>query len=218
MKNLVIIGAGAHAAEIAGLIYDNNKHVEDDQKFNIRGYIDDSDKNWHKYRFREPLLSNLNDFTPESDDCFVLGISNIESRKSCLEKLKDKKLNYVNFVHYTAIIYESSEMGYGNVICCFSKIGPNAVIGNLNSINSKTEIGHDCFIGSNNVFSGNIGIAGYSSVGDDNFFGMNSAVIPEKKIGSGNIIQAGVVVDINIENDSYFFHRFKEKVLAIPKK
>jgi UDP-3-O-[3-hydroxymyristoyl] glucosamine N-acyltransferase len=217
MKNIVIIGAGAHSAEIAGLIYDNNKHVQEDDRLIIKGYLDDCDKNWYRYKFKEPLLSNLDDYFPKDDDYFILGVSNVQSRRLCLEKLKNKNLNYSNFIHYTAIVYETAQMGYGNVICCFSKIGPNAIIGNLNSINSKTEIGHDCVIGSNNVFAGNVGIAGFSSVGNDNFFGMNSAVIPEKKIGSNNIIQAGTVVDINIDNDSYFFHRFKEKVLAIPK-
>jgi sugar O-acyltransferase (sialic acid O-acetyltransferase NeuD family) len=218
MKNIVIIGAGAHSAEIAGLIYDNNKHIGEEDRLIIKGYIDDADKNWYRYKFKEPLLSDLENYVPAHDDFFLLGVSNVDSRRMCLEKLKNKKLNYATFIHYTAIVYETSEMGYGNVICCFAKIGPNAVVGNLNSINSKTEIGHDCIIGSNNVFAGNVGIAGFSTVGDDNFFGMNSSVIPEMTIGSKNIIQAGIVVDKNIENDSYYFHRFKEKVLAIPKK
>jgi|ERR1035437_4679266 UDP-3-O-[3-hydroxymyristoyl] glucosamine N-acyltransferase len=218
MKKIIIIGAGAHSAEIAGLIYDNNKHVGEEEKLIIKGYLDDRDENWHRYKFKEPLLNNLADYIPEADDLFILGVSNVVSRKSCLVKLKNKELNYFNFIHYTAIVYETAQMGYGNVICCFSKIGPNAIIGNLNSINSKTEIGHDCIIGSNNVFAGNVGIAGFSLVGNDNFFGMNSSVIPERIIGSGNTIQAGVVVDRNIEDDSYFFHRFKEKVLAMPKK
>jgi sugar O-acyltransferase (sialic acid O-acetyltransferase NeuD family) len=217
MKNIIIIGAGAHSAEIAGLIYDNNKHVNEDDKLVIRGYLDDCDKNWYRYKFKEPLLSNLENYIPKNDEYFILGVSNVESRRLCLGKLQDKNLNYINFIHYTAIVYETAQIGYGNVICCFSKIGPNAIVGNLNSINSKTEIGHDCVIGSNNVFAGNVGIAGYSTVGDDNFFGMNSAVIPEKRIGSKNVIQAGIVVDKDIESESYFFHRFKEKVLAMPK-
>lgn len=218
MKKIIIIGAGAHSAEIAGLIYDNNKHVSEEDQLIIKGYLDDRDENWHRYKFREPLLSNLTDFTPESEDFFILGVSNVESRQLCLDKLRNKKLNFINFIHYTAIVYDTAQIGYGNVICCFSKIGPNAIVGNLNSINSKTEIGHDCTIGTNNVFSGNVGIAGYSTIGDNNFFGMNSAVIPGKRIGSKNVIQAGIIVDINIDNDCYFFHRFKEKVLAIPKK
>ena len=50
MKDVVIIGAGAHAAEVAGLIYDNNKHVSENDKISIRGYIDDNKENWIKYK------------------------------------------------------------------------------------------------------------------------------------------------------------------------
>lgn len=218
MKHVVIIGAGAHSAEIVGLIYDNNKHSCENEQIVIKGYIDDKDENYLKYKFKEPLLSNIDGYVPDHDDYFILGISNVHSRTLCLDKLKNRKINFLNFIHYTSIIYETAEIGYGNVISCYSKIGPNAKLGNLNSINSRTEIGHDCVVGSNNVFAGSVGIAGYSNVGDNNFFSMYSAVIPNITIGSNNTIQAGMIVDKNIGEDTYFFHRFKEKVLVIPKK
>ncbi|GAB7086259.1 acetyltransferase [Marinifilum fragile] len=217
MKNVVIIGAGAHSAEIAGLIHDNNKYINKESQLKIKGYIDDNDENYRRYKFNEPLLSNLSDYIPEKDDYFLIGVSNIKARKACLEKLSNKNLKFTNFIHHTAIVYETAQIGEGNVICCFAKIGPNAIIGDLNSINSKTEIGHDCIVGSNNVFAGNIGIAGYSVVKNDNFFGMNSGVIPDISIGSENTIQAGMIVDKNIGDQTYIFHRFKEKVIAIPK-
>lgn len=218
MKKVVIIGAGAHSAEIVGLIYDNNKHVKDSEQIKIKGYIDDKDENYFRYKFKEPLLDNLEGYVPEEDDYFILGVSNVNSRTLCLNKLKNREINFLNFIHYTAIVYETAEIGYGNVISCYSKIGPNAKVGNLNSINSRTEIGHDCVVGSNNVFAGSVGVAGYSTVGDNNFFSMYSAVIPDISIGSKNTIQAGMIVDKNIGDDTFFFHRFKEKVIAIPKK
>jgi sugar O-acyltransferase (sialic acid O-acetyltransferase NeuD family) len=217
MKTVVIIGAGAHSAEIAGLIYDNNKHVEENEQLSIKGYIDDSQENWIRYKFKEPLLSNLLDYVPSEEDYFILGVSNVKSRKLCLEKLQNKNLRFINFIHYTSIIYETASIGTGNVICCYAKIGPNAIVGDLNIINSRTEVGHDCIVGSNNVFAGGVAVAGYSTIENDNFFSMYSAVIPNIAIGSNNVIQAGMVVDKNIGNDSYYFHRFKEKVLTIPK-
>ena len=54
-------------------------------------------------------------------------------------------------------------------------------------------------------------------VGDDNLFGINSATIPGIKIGNRNKIAAGMVLDKNVEDDTVVFHRFKEKVMAIPK-
>ncbi|MEG2471573.1 MAG: hypothetical protein RSA75_09950 [Bacteroidales bacterium] len=52
---------------------------------------------------------------------------------------------------------------------------------------------------------------------DDNYFGIRGTTLPNIEIGSKNTIQAGMIVDKNIENESTCFYRFKEKVLAIPK-
>ena len=91
-------------------------------------------------------------------------------------------------------------------------IGPNTKIGNFNFLNSNVAIGHDSKIANNNIFSPSCCIAGYSEIGKNNFFGLHSAVIPGKKIGNKNKIQAGMIVDNNINDNQTIFHRFKEKV------
>ena len=58
----------------------------------------------------------------------------------------------------------------------------------------------------------------FTSVGNDNLFGINSATIPGITIGSRNKIAAGMIVDQNVGDDSVVFYRFKEKVIAVPRK
>ena len=70
---------------------------------------------------------------------------------------------------------------------------------------------------SNNFISPNVCFSGFTTIGDENLFGINSASIPQIKIGNRNKIAAGMVVERNIDDDTTYFHRFKEKVLAIPK-
>lgn len=82
-------------------------------------------------------------------------------------------------------------------------------------LTSQTCISHDCVVGFNNVFSTVI-VCGRTIIGNENTFNIRSTVIPDRKIGSGNIIQAGMIVDKNIEDKTTLFYRFKEKVLAIP--
>ena len=52
-------------------------------------------------------------------------------------------------------------------------------------------------------------------VGNDNYFGIRATTIPYVAIGDHNIIQAGMVVDKSIGNDTTIFHRFKEKVMVL---
>ena len=90
-------------------------------------------------------------------------------------------------------------------------------IGKFTLINSRCSLGHDTIIGDYNFISPNVCFSGYTEIGDENIFGINSATIPGIRVDSRNKIAAGMIVDQNIGNDSVFFHRFREKVIAIPK-
>jgi hypothetical protein len=42
-------------------------------------------------------------------------------------------------------------------------------------------------------------------------------VIPDVNIGNGNMIQAGMMVDKSIKDETTIFYRYKESVIAVPK-
>ena len=56
MKKLIIIGTGAHAAEIEQYIYDNNSIYNE---FEIIGYVSNSFESYLKYNFRHPFLGEF---------------------------------------------------------------------------------------------------------------------------------------------------------------
>jgi sugar O-acyltransferase (sialic acid O-acetyltransferase NeuD family) len=218
MKNIVIIGTGAVAAELTSYIEDQNKGTSDDMKINILGYIDydyNIDKYWRKYNLTAPVLCDIDAYSP-SDEEVLIGISDIKFRNSIIEKLVSKKARFMNFVHKSVIIPDQVEIGFGNIIYPFCIIGPNTKMGNFNMITSYSFISHDCVIGNGNFLS-TAGIAGRVCIGDNNFFGIRATVIPHVEIGNNNTIQAGMIVDKSLKDDSTIFYRFKEQVLAIPK-
>ena len=108
------------------------------------------------------------------------------------------------------------EIGVGNIVFPFSILEKNAIVGNYNFLTTYCFISHDCVVGDNNFFSV-AGIAGSVKVGDNNYFGIRSTVIPGIEIGNNNVVQAGMVVDKNIKDNTTVFYRYKEQVLAIPK-
>ena len=67
------------------------------------------------------------------------------------------------------------------------------------------------------IFLSVAGLAGSVKVGSNNYFGLRSTVIPGVEVGNNNVIQAGMIVDKNVKDDTTVFYRFKEKVMAIPK-
>jgi acetyltransferase-like isoleucine patch superfamily enzyme len=219
MRKIVIIGSGAVAAELTSYIEDNNKHTQPKSQIDLLGYIDyeyNIEKYWEKYQLQLPVLNDIDNFHFENDIEVLIGISDIKFRNDIISKLETKGVNFCQFIHHSVIIPETIELGKGNIIYPFCIIGPNTKIGNFNMITSYGCISHDCKIGNGNMFSTTI-IAGRITIGDNNYFGIRSAVIPHVTIGNKNVIQAGMMVDKSIKDDSTVFYRYKESIIAIPK-
>jgi UDP-3-O-[3-hydroxymyristoyl] glucosamine N-acyltransferase len=216
MKNIIIVGSGAVAAELTSYIDDQNKHTGGEDRLDILGYLDLEEnipRYWARYKLKKPVLSNIYDYKAKEGDHFIVGISNIDFREKMMMVLKEKNATISGFIHHTAIIAETAKMGSGNIVYPHCLIGPGADIGNNNFITSYSFISHDCRIGDNNFFA-TAGLSGNSSIGSNNYFGIRSTVLPNIVIGNKNTIQAGMIVDKNIGDDSIVFHRFKEKVIA----
>ena len=104
-----------------------------------------------------------------------------------------------------------------------AKIGKDVIISPFTTIEADVEIGDGTWIGPN------VTIMNGARIGKNNqiFPGAVISAIPQDlkfqgekttvEIGDNNVIQAGMIVDKDVKDDTTVFHRFKEKVLAIPK-
>ena len=220
MKEVVILGSGAVAAELTFFIEDNNSKVENFEKRKIIGYIEydyNIEKYYNKYNFEAPVLSDIDSYIPDPNVEVLIGIADINFRKKMIAILLDKNAKIGNFKHHSVIHPEALDLGKGVIVYPFCIIEKHAVIGDYNILTSYSFISHDCTVGDNNFF-GTAGITGHVNIGNDNYFGIRSTVVPHVHIGNNNVIQAGMVVDKSVKDDTTVFYRFKEKVMAIPKK
>jgi len=216
MVDVIIIGAGGHAAEIDEYIAYNNK-VSGKGGINVIGFLDDNPDNYARYGFSAPLLGGATDHKVIKGQGYIIGIAGIEFRRFFVKKFIDEGAHFESLIHGSAYISPSASLGEGIIIGPNANIGPNAVIGNYTLVNARCSIGHDTRIGDFNLISPNVCFSGFSSVGDENLFGINCATLPGTSIGSRNKIAAGMVMDQNIGDDTVVFYRFKERVIAIPK-
>ena len=211
MNKVIILGAGAHAAEIEGYVSENNNQNE---KIEIIGYYDNNENNnWEKYKLKKPLLGGIQEYQPNDDIGVLIGFANIQFRKELIQFYLKKNATFVNFIHHTAFVFDSAKIGIGNVICRNCLVGPNVNIGNFNTLNNFSTIGHDSSIGDNNILCPNVGFSGSTTVGDNNFFSLNSVTIPNINIENDNVIAPNMTIDKNISSNSTVFYRFKEKLI-----
>jgi len=219
MRDVIIIGTGAVAAELTSYIEDDNKKVESINRVVLKGYIDydyNIDSYWKNYNLKGPVINDIDSYVPKENEEVIIGISDISFRNQMIELLIQKNAKIGSFIHSSVIIADNVQLGIGNIIYPFCIIGPNTTIGNYNMITSYSFISHDCKIGNGNFLS-TAGIAGRIVVGNNNFFGIRSTVIPNIKIGDDNTIQAGMVVDKSIKDNTTVFYRYKEQIFAIAK-
>ena len=218
MKEIIIIGSGAVAAEVCAYVDDINsikaKHIV------IKGFLDDSQPNFEanakRYGFSAPYLGTIDTYPVSHVEHLVFGFANIAGRKKTLERLEGKSIKFFTIIHPSAQVAASAKLGTGNIIYPNCVIGPGSIIGDNNLITSFSFVSHDCIVGNNNFFA-TAGLSGNVIVGDNNFFGIRSVVIPGIQIGSDNTMQAGMTIDKDVTNGETVFYRFKEKVIAIAK-
>jgi sugar O-acyltransferase (sialic acid O-acetyltransferase NeuD family) len=216
MTDIIIVGAGGHAAEIDEYIRFTQK-ITGLRRLNIIGFLDDNPENYAMYEFSAPLLGGVKDHKVHRGQYYVIGIGSLEYKRSLIDCLKARGAKFASFIHSSAYISESAIIGDGTIIGPNATIGPNVIVGNYNLINSRCSLGHDTVIGDYNIISPNVCFSGFTKIGDENLFGINSATIPNITVGNKNKISAGMILDQNVGDNSVVFYRFKEKVIAIPR-
>jgi sugar O-acyltransferase (sialic acid O-acetyltransferase NeuD family) len=215
MKEIIIIGAGGHAAEIDEYI--RNTHFKsEEESLKVVGFIDDNPLSYGAYQFSAPFLGGIQGHEIDTTKYYIIGIANVVFRKPIVELFLEEGAQFVTFIHSAAYVSLSARIGLGVVIAPFVNIGPNVQIDDFTLINARASIGHDTVVGKHNFITPNVCLSGFTKIGNENIFGINSATIPGINVGNRNKIAAGMVLDKNIEDDSVVFHRFKEKVIAVP--
>ena len=219
MRNVIILGTGGCAAEVTFYIKDHNSKVSEGERINILGHIDYVENvkpYYEKYNFKAPVLCDIDEYEPKPDEEVLIAVMDLEFKQKMIKALIDKNAKIGSFIHHSVIMPENLDIGEGNIVFPFCILEEYAIIGNYNLLTSYCFISHDCVVGDNNFFSV-AGVAGSVKVGNNNYFGLRSLVIPGVEVGNNNVIQAGMIVDKNVKDDTTVFYRFKEKVMAIPK-
>ena len=213
MKQVIIIGTGGHAAELRDYINHSNIARPDDQ-IEVIGYVDDDKSSYDHYEFKEPFLGAIKSFEIRIDVFYLMGIANLEYRKSIIEKFLRAGGTFIGLIHPTALISPSSRIGKGVVISHNASVGPKVKIGNYNILNSRCTIGHDSVIGDYNFISPQVAISGNTTIGDENLIGTNVCTIPGIKIGSNNKIAAGMVIYKPVGDGETVIFRHKERLIV----
>ena len=192
MKEIILLGAGGHAAVIIDIL---KAQIANGEKIKIKGLLDDSNK---KECMGYPILGStlrVDDFN-EENTYFIIAIGSNEIRYNLSEKYGH--LKFFTAIHPSAIIGSQVNIGVGSVVMPNVVINANSQIGQHTIINTGAIVEHDNWIGDYVHLSPNATLCGAVRVKPLTHIGAGSTVIQGKMIGMQAMIGAGstVITDI----------------------
>ena len=198
---LAVIGAGKAALQLLDAVYAAQKHE-------IVVFYDANPKIVGGTLWNCPIKALnteeiLRDFQSGIFQEIIISFSgNIMERRRWFESLQQHQIPIANIVHPTAYIGLGADMGIGNLLFAFTRIGPFASIGDNNVLSSYCSIEHHNKLGSHNTFGPSVITSGSCTIGDVNKFGTGIFIEPNIHIGNGCIISSGCVVQNIVPTNS----------------
>jgi sugar O-acyltransferase (sialic acid O-acetyltransferase NeuD family) len=192
MQDIVIIGAGGFAREVAWLIEDINLK---NNLWNLIGYIDENLVSKGSSLNTYEILGDFNSLDMKGKEIYyVCAVGDTLIRKELSDKAENIGLKPATLVHPSVIMSKYVEIGEGTIICSSNIITVNVQIGKHVIINLDCTIGHDAIIEDFVTILPSVNVSGAVKLEEGCNIGTGSAIIQGKKIGINSIIGAGTVV------------------------
>lgn len=201
MKDIIIVCAGSMALEVFTLIETINEDAVkngEQKKYNLLGFIEDSDQVTLPDYVHVPVLGKIKDWFPKGQEVYAMGNANPKTKEVIASLLKSRGCIFETLILPYGHVKPYVEIGEGCIITSYainngakignfvnimgSMIGGNAVIGDYSTILGFANIpnaiiGKRVYVGSHAVVLG-------STVGDDAEVCVGSIVVSKVKAGT----------------------------------
>ncbi len=201
---LVILGAGGNSLAIVDAIEEINRQPTVEQRFDLRGFLDDIPTNQGKRFLGYPVLGRIDEAERFAGCKFINGIASESSYTKKPEIIARSGLprdQFVKIIHPAATVARTARVGLGSSIMANSVICPEAVVGDHVIILQNTVVNHHSEIADFVTLSSGITILGYIKVQDSAFVGGGASIRPYVTVGPRAMVGMGAVVVKDVPAD-----------------
>ena len=191
MKSLIIIGAGGFGREVHAWASQSRAN---NCEWQIKGFLDDDLDTLQKRPCPGSILSRIADYQPAPGDLFVCAMGIPRIKRHCSELIRGRGGEFTNIIHPTAVFGWEVKLGYGVIICPFTVISCNTMLGNGVGINLHATVDHDVSIGDWSQVNCHSDLTGGAALESEVLIGSSVLVLPNIRIGRGAVIGAGAIV------------------------
>jgi len=191
LDEIVIWGAGGHAAVVADLVRRTNR-------FQIVGFIDDVNPGRKGEDFCGARIlggrSQLAKLRRAGVKYLLVAFGDNAARLKCAAAAKEFGFTLATVISPSADVAAGTEVGLGTVIASGAVVTPDVRLGENVIINTSASVDHHCVVADGAHICPGVRLAGGVSVGRGAWVGIGATVIDDIKIGAGAMIGAGAVV------------------------
>lgn len=193
MKDIVLIGAGGFAREVAWLIEENNKVKSE---WNILGYIAEGKGHIGKYS----ILGGDDWLIDYPEEIYaVCCIGNSKLREKVIKKVsQNPNIVFPNIISYDAKVSDTVIFGKGCVVCSGTIMTVDINVGDFFICNLGCTVGHDTQLSDFVTVYPGVNISGNVTIGKGTEVGTGTSIIQGINIGNYSTIGASAAVAKNI--------------------
>lgn len=187
---LGIYGAGGSGRDLYTLILQEGK----DRNWDEVVFIDDTKPDGSLLEARRiPFEEFCGEFPPENAR-IIIAVGEPAHREMLYERVRGLGYELYTYIHDSARIGKSAQVGEGTAILDDVYVGPLDRIGANVWINGYTIIGHDVVLGDHCQVSSQVIVAGNTVVEDCVYIGAGASVRERINVGKYAVISMGAVV------------------------
>jgi sugar O-acyltransferase (sialic acid O-acetyltransferase NeuD family) len=192
-RNIVVIGAGGYAREVAYLIEEINRTTKG--VWNIIGCWDNIARSEGRMIRGIPVIGREDVARYASDLYAVAAIGHGDRRERAVMEAEEMGIGFATLIHPSVTFdRETVSVGEGTVICVGATLTVDITIGRHVLLNYNCTIGHDCCINDFATVSPGANLSGYTQVGRCAYIGAGAVTVENHTIGDAAIVGAGAVV------------------------
>jgi sugar O-acyltransferase (sialic acid O-acetyltransferase NeuD family) len=199
MRDLVIVGAGGFAREVAFLVADINRVRPE---WNLLGYID-RDADTVGTQLGPYAIIGTDDYFSKSEREIhaVIGIGEPRIIAQVADRLRQfPQVQFPSLIHPSVISdIERVKFGDGNIVCAGNIFTTDISVGSYNILNLSCTFGHDAVIGNCNVVNPGVNVSGGVIIEDRCLLGTGATILQNRKISTGAVVGAGALVAKDVD-------------------
>lgn len=209
MKKVIIIGNSIAAEIIYG-------YIKNDNRYNVGCFAVDKEFITEPIKFGLKVvdLNILEHCFPSGEYKVFLGIGYNDvnqTRANLYNRVKSMGYEVETYIHPSAVVHNTSQLGEGSLVLSNSVVEPYAVIGNNTIVWSNCTVAHHSELGAHCWVASNSIISGQAKVKDYTFIGVNCTIVNEVVVEELNIIGAGSLITKNTKPKDVYLTRSSEK-------